>query len=97
MITMCTPIRSGSMTGLRFSISLVCTPSMMVSQNTCSSTKVRPGMEHLPDDIIGHNGVRFRREPMGVLPRIVLDLDKKRDEYKALLRRQKPTATRRVP
>jgi len=61
-------------------------PSMMVSQNTCSSTKVRRGMEHLPDDIIGHNGVRFRREPMGVLPRIVLDLDKKRDEYKALLK-----------
>jgi len=61
-------------------------PSMMVSQNTCSSTKVRPGMEHLPDDIIGHNGVRFRRSPMGVLPRIVLDLDKKRDEYKALLK-----------
>ena len=43
-------------------------------------------MEHLPDDIIGHNGgIRFRREPVGVLPRIVLDLDKKRDEYKALL------------
>ena len=61
-------------------------PSMMISQNTCPSTKVRPGMEHFDDDIIGYNNVRFRREPMGVLPSIVADLDKKRDEYKALLK-----------
>ena len=61
-------------------------PSMMISQNTCPSTKVRPGMKHLDDDIIGYNNVRFRRQPMGVLPSIVADLDKKRDEYKALLK-----------
>ena len=54
--------------------------------NTCHSSKVRPGMPHLDDDTIGHNGVRFRKNPVGVLPKMVLRLDEQRDEYKAKLK-----------
>tara|TARA_A200000159_G_scaffold24384_1_gene21508 strand:+ start:21257 stop:23998 length:2742 start_codon:yes stop_codon:yes gene_type:complete len=61
-------------------------PSIMCAYNTCHSSKVRPGMEHLPDDMIGHKGVRFRKNPVGVLPKMVLRLDEQRDEYKAKLK-----------
>ena len=36
--------------------------------------------------MIGHNGVRFRKNPVGVLPKMVLRLDEQRDEYKAKLK-----------
>ena len=61
-------------------------PSIMCAFNTCHSSKVRPGMPHLDDDMIGHNGVRFRKNPVGVLPKMVLKLDEQRDEYKAKLK-----------
>ena len=61
-------------------------PSIMCAYNTCHSTKVLPGMPHLEDDMIGHKGVRFRKNPIGVLPRMVLQLDEQRDEYKARLK-----------
>lgn len=57
-------------------------PSMMVAYNTSWETKVKPG-EESDDDIIG-DGCRFRRSPMGVLPKCVIKLDRLRDEYKAL-------------
>jgi len=57
-------------------------PSMMVAYNTSFETKVKPGEER-DDDIIG-DGCRFRRSPMGLLPKCVIKLDKLRDEYKAL-------------
>lgn len=56
-------------------------PSMMVSYNTSHETRVKPGEEQ-DDDIIG-DGCRFRREPMGLLPSCVQELDVLRDEYKA--------------
>jgi DNA polymerase elongation subunit (family B) len=56
-------------------------PSMMVSYNTSFETKVKSG-EELDDDIIG-DGCRFRRQPMGLLPSCVQELDVLRDEYKA--------------
>jgi DNA polymerase elongation subunit (family B) len=61
-------------------------PSIMCAFNTCHSSKVRPGMPHLDNDMIGHNGVRFRKNPVGVLPKMVLKLDEQRDEYKAKLK-----------
>lgn len=61
-------------------------PSIMCAFNTCHSSKVRPGMPHLDDDMIGHRGVRFRKNPVGVLPKMVLQLDEQRDEYKAKLK-----------
>jgi DNA polymerase elongation subunit (family B) len=61
-------------------------PSIMMAFNTCHSTIVRPGMPHLDDDMIGHRGVRFRKNPVGVLPRMVMSLDEQRDEYKAKLK-----------
>ncbi len=57
-------------------------PSMMVAYNTSFETKVPKGLEH-EDDIIG-DGCRFRRDPMGVLPACVIELDELRDEYKNL-------------
>ena len=57
-------------------------PSMMLTFNTCWTTKVKPGEED-PDDIIG-DGCRFKRSPMGILPRCVKELDELRDRYKAL-------------
>lgn len=56
-------------------------PSMMVAYNTSWETKVKPGEER-DDDIIG-DGCRFRREPEGILPACVKELDVLRDEYKA--------------
>jgi len=56
-------------------------PSMMISYNTSWETKVKRG-EESDDDIIGDR-CRFRREPEGVLPRCVKELDVLRDEYKA--------------
>lgn len=56
-------------------------PSMMVAYNTSWETKVKPGDER-HDDIIG-DGCRFRREPEGILPACVKELDVLRDEYKA--------------
>ena len=56
-------------------------PSMMVAYNTSWETKVKPGEER-EDDIIG-DGCRFRREPEGILPACVKELDVLRDEYKA--------------
>jgi DNA polymerase elongation subunit (family B) len=61
-------------------------PSIMEAFNTSHETKVRPGMEHLPDDMIGHKGVRFRKNPVGVLPKMVARLDEQRDEYKGKLK-----------
>ena len=61
-------------------------PSIMCAFNTSHETKVRAGMEHLPDDMVGHKGVRFRKNPVGVLPKMVLQLDEQRDEYKAKLK-----------
>jgi DNA polymerase, archaea type len=55
-------------------------PSMMVAYNTSWETKVKPGEER-DDDIIG-DGCRFRREPEGILPACVKELDVLRDEYK---------------
>jgi DNA polymerase elongation subunit (family B) len=54
---------------------------MMVAYNTSWETKVKPGEER-DDDIIG-DGCRFRREPEGILPACVKELDVLRDEYKA--------------
>ena len=56
-------------------------PSMMVAYNTSWETKVKPGEER-DDDIIG-DGCRFCREPEGILPTCVKELDVLRDEYKA--------------
>jgi DNA polymerase elongation subunit (family B) len=61
-------------------------PSIMEAFNTCHSTKVRPGMPHLDDDMIGHNGVRFRKNPIGILPKMVARLNEQRNEYKAKLK-----------
>lgn len=55
-------------------------PSMMVAYNTSFETKVKPGFES-DDDIIG-DGCRFKREPIGLLPSCVKELDGLRDEYK---------------
>ena len=57
-------------------------PSMMVSYNTSWESKVKRGEER-DDDIIGDR-CRFRRNPEGVLPRCVKELDVLRDKYKAL-------------
>ena len=57
-------------------------PSMMISYNTSWESKVKRG-EESDDDIIGDR-CRFRREPEGVLPRCVKELDVLRDEYKEL-------------
>ena len=59
-------------------------PSVMVTYNTSWETKVKPG-EESDDDIIG-DGCRFRREPQGILPTCVKELDGLRDQYKALMR-----------
>lgn len=61
-------------------------PSIMTAYNTSHETKVRHGMPHLDDDMIGFGGTRFRKNPVGILPQMVLELDVKRDEYKALLK-----------
>ena len=61
-------------------------PSIMTAYNTSRETKVRHGMPHLDDDMIGFGGTRFRKNPVGILPQMVLELDVKRDEYKALLK-----------
>ena len=71
-------------------------PSIMCAYNTCHSSKLRPGMEHLPDDMIGHKGVRFRKNPIGVLPKMVLRLDEQRDEYKAKLKEAEAAAGDKV-
>ena len=55
-------------------------PSMMEAFNASFETKVEPGEER-SDDIIG-DGCRFRREPIGLLPRCVKELDGLRDDYK---------------
>jgi len=57
-------------------------PSMMISYNTSFETLVPIGEER-DDDIIG-DGCRFRREPMGLLPSCVQELDLLRDKYKDL-------------
>jgi len=56
-------------------------PAIMVAKNASHETKVRPG-EESDDDIIG-DGCRFKRNPIGLLPASVLELDELRDEYKA--------------
>lgn len=56
-------------------------PSMMISYNTSWESKVKRGEER-DDDIIGDR-CRFRREPEGVLPKCVKELDVLRDDYKA--------------
>ena len=56
-------------------------PSIMIAYNTSFETKVKPGEER-EDDIIG-DGCRFRREPVGLLPKCVMELDVLRDKYKA--------------
>jgi len=55
-------------------------PSMMIAYNTSFETKVKRGEER-DDDIIG-DGCRFRKEPIGLLPSCVKELDGLRDEYK---------------
>ena len=72
-------------------------PSIMCAYNTCHSSKVRPGMPHLDDDMIGHNGVRFRKNPVGVLPKMVLRLDEQRDEYKAKLKEAEAAGDKSQP
>ncbi len=57
-------------------------PSMMVAYNTSWETKVRKGEEK--DDDIKGDRCRFRREPMGILPASVIELDELRDHYKDL-------------
>ncbi len=57
-------------------------PSMMVAYNASWETKVKPG-EESETDIIG-DGCRFKREPMGILPSCVKELDSLRDHYKDL-------------
>jgi DNA polymerase elongation subunit (family B) len=57
-------------------------PSCMIAANCSFETKVAKGEER-EDDIIG-DGCRFRRKPVGILPASVIELDKLRDEYKAL-------------
>lgn len=64
-------------------------PSMMIAYNTSWETKVTKGNES-DDDIIG-DGCRFKREPMGILPTSVKELDGLRDYYKNL--RDKVAAT----
>ncbi len=56
-------------------------PSCMIASNCSFETKVAKGEEQ-PDDIIG-DGCRFRRNPIGILPASVLELDELRDDYKA--------------
>lgn len=56
-------------------------PSMMVAYNTSFETKVPKGQER-DDDIIG-DGCRFRRSPVGLLPKCVMELDVLRDQYKS--------------
>lgn len=56
-------------------------PSMMVAYNASWETKVAPGDES-DDDIIG-DGCRFKRNPEGILPKCVKELDVLRDDYKA--------------
>jgi len=55
-------------------------PSIMISYNASHETKIRPG-EESDDDIIG-DGCRFKRNPIGLLPASVIELDVLRDEYK---------------
>lgn len=57
-------------------------PSMMIAFNTSHETLVRKGEEQ-DDDIIGDR-CRFRRNPVGMLPKCVMELDELRDEYKRL-------------
>jgi len=55
-------------------------PSVMKAFNTSWETKVPPGQER-DDDIIG-DGCRFRKNPVGILPACVDELDDLRNEYK---------------
>ena len=57
-------------------------PSMMVAFNTSHETLVPKGQER-DDDIIGDR-CRFRKNPVGLLPKCVMELDVLRDEYKRL-------------
>ena len=57
-------------------------PSIMIAYNTSFETIVPRGQEQ-SDDIIG-DGCRFRRDPMGLLPSCVIELDELRDHYKNL-------------
>ena len=57
-------------------------PSMMVAFNTSHETLVPKGQEQ-DDDIIGDR-CRFRKNPVGLLPKCVMELDVLRDEYKRL-------------
>ena len=56
-------------------------PSMMVAYNASWETKVLKG-EESDDDIIGDK-CRFKRNPQGILPASVKELDELRDLYKA--------------
>ena len=56
-------------------------PACMVASNCSWETKVKKGEER-DDDIIG-DGCRFRKDPIGILPASVIELDELRDEYKA--------------
>ena len=56
-------------------------PSMMVAYNASWETKVLKG-EESDDDIIGDR-CRFKRNPQGILPASVKELDELRDLYKA--------------
>ena len=67
-------------------------PSMMEAYNTSWETKVTDGSER-DDDIVGDN-CRFRREPLGVLPLCVNELNVLRDEYKRL--RQEATDSNEI-
>ena len=58
-------------------------PAVMCSYNTSHETKVRAGEPHLEDDMVGHRGIRFRKNPMGILPKMVTKLNEQRNAYKA--------------
>jgi len=67
-------------------------PSMMEAYNTSWEVKVAKGEEH-NDDIVG-DGCRFRKQPLGVLPSCVNELNVLRDDYKRL--RQEATDSNEI-